>query len=359
MTIDRRSRLSCSGFTLVELLVVIGIIALLISILLPTLGQARRQAWSIQCLSNLRTIAQGMIMYTNENKGYIPGSGATSGRGIWNAAYTQVIMSGAIPGDAPIAFDDYFQPLAKYLNVKLTTSGDPNEINRFKEYRNDYGNTSIFLCPAYNGVTATAFDENAGIGQSLSYNTAFGFLLTTGSPTAGVTGATRISTGTTWPVLPGSYVPKITKVTNSGYKVFMADGAKFSNATTPPDYSLVLIPIATTTKGNVGNYSDFGPWTLSTSSYDRSFANGATSGTDKRLLEYRHGKVTQNQKSGYRLNAVFYDGHAETIEETESTNPRYWLPSGTQLVSTTSIQPDVQRRFGITSASTSNPWIVP
>ena len=64
------------AFTLVELLVVIGIFARLISILLPSLSKAREQGNRVKCLSNLRQLGLAMQLYADDNKGAVPRPGA-------------------------------------------------------------------------------------------------------------------------------------------------------------------------------------------------------------------------------------------------------------------------------------------
>src|SRR5438552_2492046 len=75
IVLKRHGRASgVAAFTLVELLVVIGIIALLISILLPALGKVKEQGNAVACQSNMRTLMAAMLMFAQDHKNSLPGN---------------------------------------------------------------------------------------------------------------------------------------------------------------------------------------------------------------------------------------------------------------------------------------------
>jgi prepilin-type N-terminal cleavage/methylation domain-containing protein/prepilin-type processing-associated H-X9-DG protein len=96
------SRKATHGFTLVELLVVIGIIALLVAILMPALSVAREEARAVKCLSNLRQIVMATSIYCDANHGTYPIAYYTGADGtFYSWDFTTAIVGGkptSVPG---------------------------------------------------------------------------------------------------------------------------------------------------------------------------------------------------------------------------------------------------------------------
>lgn len=163
-------RAAVCAFTLVELLVVIGIIALLVAILLPTLNQARRAAENAACLSNLRQIGQATIMYKTEtgripffftlrNYPWQPVAPTANGNTVWWTAFG---FGGKTTHDTiSIGYmEDSSKPLDKYLWANLT----PEPWTGTKTRAADRKDRNVFRCPADKGE-----GMGRGVGLPLDY----------------------------------------------------------------------------------------------------------------------------------------------------------------------------------------------
>jgi prepilin-type processing-associated H-X9-DG protein/prepilin-type N-terminal cleavage/methylation domain-containing protein len=130
------------AFTLVELLVVIGIIALLISILLPSLSRAREMGKSIKCLSNLRQLGMATVSYANEHKTYLPYPTTTQGEEcLWfNCVDPYLQKLSPANGRTGVAANREYSPFKQCVVYDefeggINTSGAQNKL---KEYARTY-----------------------------------------------------------------------------------------------------------------------------------------------------------------------------------------------------------------------------
>jgi prepilin-type N-terminal cleavage/methylation domain-containing protein len=152
------------GFTLVELLVVISIIALLIAILLPSLQKAREQTKQTFCMTNLRAIAEAGLTYASEDKNEIPipahflmwSSGNQNYDSLSLARYAWGGKSGIGPTSggtqAALGTGNYCGPATRALNRTIYKTKFPDYFNDNSRWVDDTKlNLKVFRCPSDKG----------------------------------------------------------------------------------------------------------------------------------------------------------------------------------------------------------------
>jgi prepilin-type N-terminal cleavage/methylation domain-containing protein/prepilin-type processing-associated H-X9-DG protein len=156
-----------TAFTLVELLVVIGIIAVLISLLLPALNGARKQADRVKCLSALKQLGNAMLLYANDNGGALPASKHT-----WNA--TPPYGSGPFGGPITYASRDkrWHDFISRYMHDRpVNEIGTQNKKWELQMWSDEIknGNSMLWGCPTWRRVHYSASGAPSYDSSSANY----------------------------------------------------------------------------------------------------------------------------------------------------------------------------------------------
>ncbi len=320
------------AFTLVELLVVVSIIALLISILLPSLQRARDQAKQVKCLAHQSGLAKAAISYTTEENDWIPGSPGTSGSQIlrrnWGAA--NVVD---LPRNAVQAWDWMGALAGVQMSMKLPT----NRVERWKNLVE-----GSFECPS-NRFSAPSWEvtdpEQTFPNQKLiSYNMMRNMLWWQDKDDAPSFSANpEVNSHRTisdLSQLPTGYAPKLTRLGTPSEKVFISDGSRFTKLENENNLnSKVILDYDANWKADFGGgFADGGPTVQS--KYTRSFRLNEPS----KFFAYRHRKGRKTgaatQSKGDKSNGLvvsYWDGHGEWMTAAQSRLPDRWWPKGSKI----------------------------
>jgi prepilin-type N-terminal cleavage/methylation domain-containing protein/prepilin-type processing-associated H-X9-DG protein len=317
MSKARRSR----AFTLIELLVVVAIIALLISILLPSLSRAREQARIAVCLSNERSLGQGLATYAAEFHDWLPGPN-TSGMDLTlnPTSYTYR----RFPTE-PTQNMDWISPsmgrilglpanendrLVAILNNKLRC---PSNKERYTGEYTGSGSSGPELTVNYQDLIYNSYTAVAGFHVRIGYDP-------DDKPIPPVFDDHEVEAPPrVRGVIRASRAPrfKIDGVLDPAGKGYVIEGARYVRQ----DSGAVQVTFNRFAKQiEGGNFMTWGPaLKIGGDPFTRDENDPRKLTPIARKYAFRH--------LG-RLNTLFFDGHGETMSSIEASRVRYWFPSG-------------------------------
>ncbi|MBK9120598.1 MAG: type II secretion system protein [Phycisphaerales bacterium] len=357
-----------SAFTLIELLVVVAIIALLMSILLPSLGMAREQARAVVCGQRLRDLGTGMAAYFAENKDWIPGIN-TSGVAIrakigvpgafndsklpvqsWDWMTPSMANSLELPAKRADRFREMFNtfrcPSQKTVRTVFYPAGLAASQDRadFVATPNDWSACS-YLMPSHFQYWGTRYNDSNSMsptnGITLARherNTAFHILALTAPPNS-------------WEVQHETYKSQLNRIGNPARKIAAADGHRYLDAGGLNDFDPSPEPYF------FGAFGSSGAWWFGDTSYGvragtrtydgRTVTRASPSNGANLPLSYRHGGARVSTSGAGpdnrgTINAMFFDGSVLRLTDRASRNPQFWYPKGARVRTAEGMNSDVR-----------------
>jgi len=311
------------AFSLVEVLVAIAVIAVLISILFPSLRAMREASRLASCGVMQRTLTNAALLYAQRNDNWLPGVN-TTGEFYRQSINRALLLEGDTTSTTPTTTYDWISPA-----IGDSVGLHVNRARRTKQIFEDLG------CPSAVAMNDKTWGfsndlrsdflpllENEGIGQ-VSYLSPAPFHLAG----QGYSPTQYERFGWRGPAVPPRrYLPRLDRVaTRMSDKVFLADGCRYLAADETLDFDVSVNP------EHYGSFTSSSPIFAGSTAYgtgpqppgwDINHGAGGPS-PRRRALSYRH--------TG-RMNCLFFDGHMRTITEEESkTNAAMWHPKGSEF----------------------------
>lgn len=330
------NRRTSRAFTLIELLVVIAVIAILIGILLPALGEARGTAQQLKSGTIQRQMLIGQVSYSTSNDDFIPGlntSGffanrpqdGSSTQSIIDRMETKVVPVQRFDWISPVLGEDalptdrearFYNILSEFVDPALRQTGvpfpggDADALQEARDYIEDGGRDQPPLTSFLMQMTWQLYRD-----QKQSFVNIDGLPGLQVSRYGQLGGSFGFTAGQA--ELPRSYVPRFTSVGQLSDKIAISDATRYLD-TNIADTDWSYFP-------NV-----YGSFTTSGPLFEGSTAFGAQTtltpnGADLGPGNGRQAELTYRHRG--RIDAAHWDGSVALYDIVESRNPALWYPS--------------------------------